>query len=411
MEVKLRDFESMNLFSNKNLEKVVASVVNKSSNAVLINMFEDSLILLDHNTGQFYAADYKFDPKKLTLQIDNFEPVELIKEQDEFKDRLVEFFDEDEEVSAHDLAETYKDEVLGQERFIDELIHDAMITKDFTNIIDWNQVKLVKEEVEVVDEKFFKAYQKRLENYPLMEVKLFDWETSVNVSLVETETQKIVNTTAVEKANELWKKDDFKAKFSGAAATFIEDVEEGTEELKEVFETYPQIYFLSNADRKALLGKTIITNKELKESMDILLKGIDLLFEKFDLADLKQEYLVDHGACPEEEHEKKGKKKLSKMYAKDTDAENNFEDPEAKGKPSKEEEPEEKEPKEKKEPALELSSEELGKLASEIKKLADKVEDEGLKDKLLSIAEKLHSGKEEGTRPDVVKEAVSILSL
>ena len=101
MEIKLRDFESMNLFSNKNLEKVVASVVNKSSNAVLINMFEDSLILLDHNTGQFYAADYKFDPKKLTLQIENFEPVELIKEQDEFKDKLVEFFDEDEEVFAH----------------------------------------------------------------------------------------------------------------------------------------------------------------------------------------------------------------------------------------------------------------------------------------------------------------------
>ena len=403
MEVKLRDFESMNLFSNKNLEKVVASVVNKSSNAVLINMFEDSLILLDHNTGQFYAADYKFNPKKLTLQIENFEPVELIKEQDEFKDKLVEFFDEDEEVFAHDLAETYKDEVLGQERFIDELIHDAMITKDFTNIIDWNQIKLVKEEVEVANEKFFKTYQKRLENYPLMEVKLFDWETSVKVSLVETETQKIVNTTAVEKANELWKKDDFKAKFSEAATTFIEDVEEGTEELKEVFETYPQIYFLSNADRKALLGKTIITNKELKESMDILLKGIDLLFEKFDLADLKQEYIVEHGACPEEEHEKKGKKKNAKMYAKKAEGEEEpIEEPE---------EEKEKEPKEKKEPARELSSEELGKLSSEIKKLADKVEDEGLKDKLLSVAEKLHSGMEEGTRPDIVKEAISILSL
>jgi len=405
MEIFLRDFESMNLFSNKNLEKVVASVVNKSSNAVLINMFEDSLILLDHNTGQFYAADYKFDPKKLTLQIENFEPVELIKEQDEFKDRLVEFFDEDEEVSAHDLAETYKDEVLGQERFIDELIHDAMITKDFTNIIDWNQVKLVKEEVEVVNEKFFKIYQKRLENYPLMEVKLFDWETSVNVSLIETESQKIVNTTAVEKANELWKKDDFKTKFSEAATTFIEDVEEGTEKLKEVFETYPQIYFLSNADRKALLGKTIITNKELKESMDILLKGIDLLFEKFDLADLKQEYVVEHGSCPEEEHEKKGKKKNAKMYAKKIEGEE--EEPVA----EEPEEAEEKEPKEKKEPAPELSSEELGKLSSEIKKLADKIEDEGLKDKLMGIAEKLHGGMEEGTRPDIVKEAISILSL
>lgn len=386
MEIRLRDFESMNLFSNKNLEKVISSIVNKSSNAVLINMFEDSLILLDHNTGQFYAADYNFDHEDLTLKIENFEPVELVREQDEFKDKIIEFFDEDEDITAQDLAESYKVDVLDQEKVIDELIQDAMITKDFSKLIDWGEIKLIKEDVEVADEKFFKIYKERLNTHPLMEVKLFDWETSVMVSLIETEPLKIVNSTVVEKANDLWKKEDFKEKFSEAASVFIEDVEEGTEYFREFLETYPQIFYLNNADRKALFGKSIISNNELKENMDILLKGIDLLFEKFDLAEMKKEYLAEAGAM-------------------------NIDEPESSEEEEEEEEEksEKKEPKEKKEKAPELSAEELKKLAKEIRNLSDKVEDEALKEKLNNIADKLDSGKEEGTRPDIVKEAVSIL--
>jgi|WetSurMetagenome_2_1015567.scaffolds.fasta_scaffold74719_4 hypothetical protein len=394
MEVKLRDFESMNLFSNRNLEKVMSSVVNKSSNAVLINMFEDSVILLDHTTGQFYAADYEFDPKKLSIRFENFEPVELIKEDNEFKNKVVDFFDEDNEISVNDLAETYKEDVLGQEKFIDELIHDAMMTKDFSNLLDWNKVKEVKEEVDIADEKWFKIYQKRIETNPLMEVKLFDWEKPVVVSLVETEAQTIVNETAIEKANELWRKEDFKAAFSDAASTFIEDVEEGTEKIKELFEAYPQIFALSRADRKSVLGKTILTDKNLKENMEILLKGIDLLFEKFDLGEMKQEYLSEWGYRTESAEDEE----------------------EEKEEPEEEEEGEEKaekkeSPAKEKEEAPELSAEELGKLSTEIKGLADKVEDEALKEKLEKIAEKLKGGMEEGTRPDIVKEAISILIL
>ena len=398
MEVKLRDFESMNLFSNRNLEKVMASVVNKSSNAVLINMFEDSVILLDHTTGQFYAADYDFDPKKLTIRFENFEPVELIKEENEFKGKVADFFDEDNDISVNDLAETYKEDVLGQEKFIDELIHDAMMTKDFSSLLDWSKVKEVKEEIDIADEKWFKTYQKRIETNPLMEVKLFDWEKPVTVSLIETESQTIVNESAIEKANDLWKKEDFKAAFSEAASTFIEDVEEGTDLMKELFESYPQIFALSRADRKSLLGKTILTDKDLKENMDILLKGIDLLFEKFDLGEMKEEYLAEWGYA----------KNLEDGEEEEPEEEEEEEESEGKEKAEKKEAPE-KEKKEKEAP--ELSAEELGKLATEIKGLADKVEDESMKEKLEKIAEKLKGGMEEGTRPDIVKEAISILSL
>lgn len=387
MELKLRDFESINLFSNKNLEKVMSSVVNKSSNAVLVNMFEDSLILLDHTTGQFYSADYKFDQNKLTIKIDNFEPVELIKEESDLRNKIVEFFDDNEEISTHNLTEVYKDDVLGQERFIDELIHDAMMAKDFTAIIDWSKVKEVKEDVEIEEEKFFKTYQKRLETHPLMEVKMFDWQNPVHVSLVDTEPRKIVNDSAVEKASELWKKEDFKEAFADAASTFVEDVEDGTEKMKDLLETYPQIFFLNGADRKSLFGKAIITNKDLKEEMEVLLKGIDIVFEKFDLAEMKREYLEEADFDMEEPPE------------------------EPKGEKAEIKEPEKEKEKKPKEAPAELTPAELEKLAGELEKLSTKCEDESIKEKLTSIANKLKAGKEEGTRPDVVKEAVSILSL
>ena len=118
-EFTLKQFENLNLYSNDSLQKVISSLVNTSSNAVLINMFEDSLILLDHEEGQFYIADYNFDPKVLRLKIENFEPVELKHETDEFKEKIYEFFD-DEDGSAIDLADSYKEHVLDQERYSQE---------------------------------------------------------------------------------------------------------------------------------------------------------------------------------------------------------------------------------------------------------------------------------------------------
>ena len=68
-EMSLREFEDMNLYSNKSMERIISSIVNESSNAALVNMYEDSVILLDHEEGTFYTADYKFEPKTLTLVI------------------------------------------------------------------------------------------------------------------------------------------------------------------------------------------------------------------------------------------------------------------------------------------------------------------------------------------------------
>jgi len=375
-EFTLKEFESLNYYSNDSMEKIIRSIVNETSNAVLVNMYEDSLILLDHEEGQFYIADYNFDPNKLTLKIENFEQVQLIREADEFKTRIYEYF-EDDDVSPVELAEAYKEEVLSQESYLNELINDAMITKDFSSVVNYSEMKKLTEEIGIgnlEEETFFKEYKKRLETHPLTEAYYFDWEKPVIVSLVETEKKKLVNATAVEKANELWRKKEFKESFQSAAKTLIEDVEEGTEAFKELLEDYPQVFFLDSADRKTVFGKTILGSTELKEDMDLLIKGLDLLFEKFDLAEMREEYLAE-AKGDEEELGGEGDDEM--------------------------EEPEE-------EPAKEVEPDELKKLKSELKKFAEKIEDEKLKTEL----EKIISGNvEEGTRPEMIKKAIRLLTL
>jgi hypothetical protein len=380
-EFTLKEFENLNLYSNDSLQKVVASVVNSSSNAVLVNMYEDSLILLDHDEGQFYIADYDFNPKELKIKIENFEAVELREEEDNFKDKIYEYFD-DEEGNPVELAEVYKESVMGQERYVAELINGAIATKDFSEVDDWSQVKNVIDE-NAIDElrkdKSFKAYEERLETHPLTEVKMFDWENPVNVSLIETESSSIVNRTTIEKANELWKKENFKESFEEAAKVLLDDVEEGTERFRSLLEDYPQIFYLDSGDRKTLFGKAILASKDLRDDMSLLVKGLDMLFEQFDLAEMREEYLAE---ADEEEM--------------------NGDEGDEGGKEDKED---------KKEKAPEVEPISMKKIASELKSVAEKVEDEDLKKKLENLIARVEKGKEEGTRPDVVKEAVAILTL
>ena len=383
MEWTLREFENLNLYSNDSLQKIITSVVNSSSNAVLVNMFEDSLILLDHDEGQFYVADYNFDAKSLRLKIENFEPVELKQETDNFKEKVMDFF-EDEDASVTELAENYKEEVIGQERYISNLINEAMGTKDFSDVIDWKKVKdaIDQDDVEELRKnKFFESYEKRLETHPLTEVKLFDWENPINVSLVDTEPKKLVNKTAVEKANDLWKKAEFKEAFKESASVLLEDVEEGAEKFKALLEDYPQVFYLDSADRKTLFGKTILSLEDVKDEMSILIKGLDLLFEKFDLAEMRDEYLAE-ADDNDEEYEDEGEEKDEKEDKKDKEDE-----------------------------APEGGSGDYKKMAKMLKQVAKDTEDEKAKEKLEKVIAYFDKMMEEGTRPDVVNEAVSILTL
>lgn len=382
MELTLTEFEDLNLYSNKSMEKIIASLINKSSNACLVNMYEDSLILLDHESGQFYVADYEFNREDFTLKLESFDPVILSENANNFEDNVQLFFEE-EDISPIDLAESYRTNVIEQEKAIKELINESISKKNFDDLTDYSAIKEIKDNtnIESIGESFIEKYKKRIEEYPLTEFKHFNWNNSMTVSLFETEKQKIVNLSAIEKAKDLWKRDDFKKKFENTCTIFVENVEDGTDLFTELLEEFPQIFYLNEVDRKTLFGKAIINSNELREDMNDILKGITLLFEKYDIKELKDEYL------------------------KEQDEEDSNEiDP-------KKTETESEEKNDSKEKAPELSPDELKKLADDLKKISEKLEDEPTKEKLDKIIEKLEQGMEEGTRPSVVKEAVSILLL
>lgn len=381
LEMSLREFEDMNLYSNKSMEKIVSSIINESSNAALVNMFEDSVVLLDHDSGTFYTSDYQFDPKTLTLTLENFEEIFLTKEEDNFKSTVKNFF-EDEDASIDELTESYKENVIEQEAFINELINETLSVKNFEDTIDYS-VLAEANTGELKNQEFFKSYVERLETHPLSEVKYINFSDKVVVSLLESENVKLINSSVIDKASTLWKRTEFKDAFVAAATIFVEDVEEGKEKFVDLFEEYPQVFFLDKADRKAMFGKAIISSTELRENLQDLLKGIDILFEDEDIEELKESY-------------------LSEMEGEEGS-------PEEEKKETPEEEAAEKE--EEEEPAKELAPEDIKKISGGLKKVAEKVEDEKLKEKLDELIAKLDGSMEEGTRPELIKEAIYLLNI
>ena len=364
----LDQFENINLFSNRNLERVVSDIVNESANAVFVNMGEDAIILLDHAEGKFYIADYKMDKDNLRLTLENFEEINIEKDVDEFEKDVYEYFDDD-GGDVRSLVESYKYNVVKKDKFIYELINEAVSKKNFETDVDYNYVK---EGVDALDldsakRPFFEKYKERLQSHPLTEAKYFDWKNPVSVSLKETETKTLVNTNIVEKAANLWKKPEFKKAITESLEVFVENVEDGKEKIVEVFKQYPQVYVLDNAERRTMLGKAILSSSEIREHMDDILKGIDILFEKYELAQMKEEFLLENDVNLNEDV-------------------------------SNEDGP------------FELDENDITSLANDLESLSELCEDK-TKEYVDILVEKVKAMKEEGTKPALVKEAVSLLSL
>lgn len=405
MELTLNRFEDLNLYSNKNIEKIMAQLIAESSNAVLVNTYEDGAILLDHQQGQFYLCEYAFDKDKESFTFSNFEPIELVREKNDFfKDSAYNFF-ESEDTDTQSLLEDYKDSIMKQDSFLDDIVNESMLYKNFDNQINYDVVSELNEHT-LDNEEFFKYYKERLQTHPLTSIKYFNWKDPVTVSLNESERFKIINSSAKEKAANLWKDSNFKDKFVASAKTFVENVEDGVDSFADLFAEYPTVFLLDKADKKTLFGKILI-GTELREQREDVLKGISLMFEKEEaIKDLQNEYitLMEAGEfekgesvdfTDDEGNTKPTKKEKEEMLLKKGD---------------KEEDEEEKEEKPK-----ELTDDEVQKLVDELKKLkkgVDEKEDcESLKDKIDSLIDELEKSKKEGTKPDVVKECVELLSL
>lgn len=365
MNLTIDKFQDFLLYSNKNIEKLVKRVVNESSNASLVALYEDSAILLDHKNGSFYSSEYKFNPNEGTLVFENFEEINLERDVSSFKDAVNNFFEsEDKDVTT--LTEAFQAFSSDQEAFIDSIVNESLSDKNFNEIIDYSALEGINESVEIKNEPFFKEYAERLSSHPMGAIKKFDWANPVKVSLVESEEVRFVNKNIKQKALNLYKNAEFKERVNEA----LEALKEGDESLVKVLaEDYSQIFLLDTADRKTVLAKAIISNSKLVENgRNSILAKVEKIFGE------DEDVLAIRNVITEAEEE-------------------STDDTEGKDVPS------------------ELSDAEIEKLSKELEKVLDKVEDEKLGDKIEGLVKALEDSKEKGTDVETVKEAVEILSL
>lgn len=363
MEITIDKFQDFLLYSNKNIEKLVSRVVNESSNASLVSLYEDAAILLDHKNGSFYKSKYEFNPQEGTIVFEDFEEINLKKDTSSFKDAVNNFFEGTLEVS--DLAEAYQSFAADQESFIDSVVSESLSEKNFNDLIDYSPLEGINEEVDIKNESFFKEYKARLESNPMESIKMFDFVNPVKVSLVESESVKIVNKNVKERAKLLYKNSDFKSAVNEA----FEALKEGNDEyLKVLAEDYSQIFSLDKAERKEIFAKATIGNANL-------LEGRTAMFNKAEKLFAEDENIIALCEAAEEE------------APADTAADKEEDVP------------------------SELTPAEVDKLTAALEKALEKVEDEKLADKIEALIKALDDGKETGTDVETVKESVELLTL
>lgn len=366
LTMSVNDFETLNLYSQKSVGEIVESVVNESANASFINMFEDSVLILDHVENKFFLADYKFDEKDLKLTIENYEEIELVKKTEEFKESVMDFFEQD-DASIDDLAEAYKSQYSDGVKYISECVSESLSRKNFDNVLDYTSITDLSNNDELAEAEWFGAYVNRLQTNPISEVKAFDFESPVCVSIMETEDVAVVNSSAKEKAGDLWKNDAFKEGFVEAAKLFVEEatVEEGITSLVTLFEDYSSSLLLDKADFKTLLGKIIISEADIRSSRKVILEGVDALLEENVLS------------LTESDGDEEAQLSEAMIEAQ----------------------------------SLELTTEQIETIAEELRIMSEVCEDEAVTAKLVETADALTESAEFGTDINLVKEAVSMIIL
>jgi hypothetical protein len=390
MRINTQKLNEFILYSNSNIEKTIKSVINESDNASLVALYEDKVIILDHKKGEFYHASYNFNPKTGIIIFEDFEEIEIENSEDSLKESVRNYFDSDNDPeNIETIKEAFEDSITNNESFIKSIVSESIKGKNFTNVVDYTAIENINEEIDIKSLPFYKAYKDRIEKKPMTSVKHFNWNDKVQVSLIENENDKFINKSVIEKASNLSKDPDFRNTLIEAFTALAE----GDEELVvALIEEYPGLFLLDKADRKTVIGKSLITKTNLLENRTKLIKEFEKIFEENDnLADVRDlifeateeiSGVTTTGAAPSVE---------TNEDTKDDKEETDKED----------------------EPA-ELSDKEIEAVIKALQKASEKAEDAGnvkLSDKISKLEDDVEKMKEVGTSAETVKECLEILSM
>lgn len=359
MEITSSKLSNYILFSNKNLEKCVRSLINESANAILLETYNDKLLMADHNSGAIYLADYNFDGKVLTVE--NYEPVDIINDQSNLREAIENYFDDD----GYDIGrivEAYEEDSEAENTDLRESIVEALASKK-QDIVDYSQLEGINEEIgEVKDMQFFQNYTQYLTESPTSSIKYFNWVDPVRVSIIDEDTSNIIVSGSKDKAKALSKDKEFKGMFAEAARDLVNGDSYAMEEL---LEDNSAILALDNIEMKEFIGMSIVGDKTLMENRKMIIDSVnEIISENEDLQEMKTLFEEDA-----ENEEGSGDKELA-TSDKDIDA-----------------------------------------LKNALDKAAEKITDESLLSKINALKDALDSSKDSGsTDVGTVKECVELLS-
>lgn len=359
MEITSQKLSNYILYSNKNLEKLCRTLINESANAVLLESYNDKLLLADHNSGGIYLADYKFDGK--TLTVENYEVVDVVSEKSALKEAVRNYFESDGyDVGA--IAEAYEEDSEAENTDLNESIVEALASKK-NEIINYGELEGINEEIAAVKEMpFFKNYKEYLLESPTGSIKYFDWVNPVKVSLIDEDLNKTIVSNAKSKAEKLSKDKEFKKLFAEAAGNLMNG---DAYDMQSLLEENTSILALDPLAFKEFVGVSVLGNKDLFANKKAIVESIKELVESDDML------------C---------------------ETKTLFEEEEAEEKSEKDEK-------------LETTDKDIDALKDALDKALEKITDEKLVEKINALKEVLETSKDTGTTDvGTVKECVELLS-
>lgn len=302
MEFSKSGLSNYCLFSHSNVDKLLSTLINESSNAVMLEAFDDSLLLADIHTGKLYLSDYKFDGKKVFLE--NFQPIDIVNDDNQkFQESVSNFFDA-EGYDTASLIEAYESTSNTQTSELSESILRALSKKN-KELADYTQLVGINESLgDFKNTNLFKNYTEHLQESPSTTIRVVTWDKPVVVSLINEDLNKTIFLGSKDKAKKLMKDVNFRKEFIKA----VKELSENDDSMKSILFENKSILTLSESELKEFVGMSIMGDKELIGSRAKITEAISKLISENEELNEAKNLLTESDVGEDDKTEEKTEK-------------------------------------------------------------------------------------------------------
>lgn len=325
MNLKYSQVAQLSNFSNDRMVNLIKNKVAESENAAVALVFDDKLVVLDEDKEEFYIVNYKVENKNRALSLNNWEPIQLVPDNDTRLEELSEkFFDPQiqEEITARDLVEAFKLKYSNEP--VRSLINKAAIEKK--SIVESNSRikalrearktrKLVSDDIlDIMEDSKIKAmYSEIGKDSPVQgSITSIDFKSPISVALFEEESSKVINLSEKKKCKtrsgnikkkvkNMWTSESFKEDLKKLIVEMVE-FEDTKKLLGDFINQHVEILVLEQAELEDLILKTTLMISESKKADSL----VELFKEYYSLEEAQKtrnEFINRNSLNEEEEGE------------------------------------------------------------------------------------------------------------